>query len=164
MTECSEKQLEFHALGKRAVIGKFHAYPVNSQDGGSKVASHVPHPWPHPRRLATPRADWVCRVARRSPTRCQSPPSARTDTLGANRIGMEETSIEDFLTTSQSAPILGYKALLSLANWLDKRCESEAASRLDPTSCCATTAADYSAGAAGETPAEDSPGGGGASR
>jgi hypothetical protein len=77
---------------------------------------------------------------------------------------IEETSVEDFLTTSQSAPILGYKALLSLANWLDKRCETEAASRLESTSCCSTTAADCSAGATGETPAGASPGGGGASR
>jgi len=80
------------------------------------------------------------------------------------RYPIEETSIKDFLTTSKSAPILGYKALLSLANWLDKRCESEAASRLEPTSCCATTAADCSAGSAGKTSAEDSPGGRGASR
>ena len=49
----------FVVLELEELKGRKHAYPVNSQDGGSKVASHVPHPWPHPRRLATPRVDWV---------------------------------------------------------------------------------------------------------
>ena len=31
-------------------------------DPRSRRTCHIP--WPHPRRLATPRADWVCRVAR----------------------------------------------------------------------------------------------------
>jgi hypothetical protein len=40
MIECSEKQLEFHALGKRAVIGKFDGGAISS-DGGALLLSEV---------------------------------------------------------------------------------------------------------------------------
>ena len=40
MTECNEKQLEFHALGKRAVIGKFDGGAISS-DGGALLLSEV---------------------------------------------------------------------------------------------------------------------------
>jgi hypothetical protein len=40
MTECSEQQMEFHALGKRAVIGKFDGGAISS-DGGALLLSEV---------------------------------------------------------------------------------------------------------------------------
>ena len=40
MTECNEKQLEFHALGERAVIGKFDGGAISS-DGGALLLSEV---------------------------------------------------------------------------------------------------------------------------
>jgi hypothetical protein len=40
MTECNEQQLEFHALGKREVIGKFDGGAISS-DGGALLLSEV---------------------------------------------------------------------------------------------------------------------------
>lgn len=34
MTECSAEQLEFHALGKRVVAGKFDGGRISSDGGG----------------------------------------------------------------------------------------------------------------------------------
>jgi hypothetical protein len=34
MTECSAEQLEFHALGRRAVVGKFDGGMISSDGGG----------------------------------------------------------------------------------------------------------------------------------
>jgi len=155
----------------------------NDKDGLARIRGGFRQPRSAP-SLCDGVEDWAASAPRRS--KRGSPPSYKTaggwsrhrrcesgsfdyrSPVSAPKIRIrypiEETSIKDFLTTSKSAPILGYKALLSLANWLDKRCESEAASRLEPTSCCATTAADCSAGSAGKTSAEDSPGGRGASR
>jgi hypothetical protein len=39
-TECNEKQLQFHALGKRAVIGKFDGGTISS-DVGALLLSEV---------------------------------------------------------------------------------------------------------------------------
>ncbi len=38
MTECSGEQLEFHALGKRAVVGKFDGAKIGSDAGGLLLA------------------------------------------------------------------------------------------------------------------------------
>jgi hypothetical protein len=38
MTECNGKQLEFHALGKRAVVGKFDGGMISSDGGGLLLA------------------------------------------------------------------------------------------------------------------------------
>jgi len=40
MTECSAEQLEFHALGKRAVVGRFDGGAISS-DGGGLLLSKV---------------------------------------------------------------------------------------------------------------------------
>ena len=40
MTECSAEQLEFHALGKRAVVGRFDGGAISS-DGGGLLLSEV---------------------------------------------------------------------------------------------------------------------------
>ena len=40
MTECSAEQLEFHALGRRAVVGRFDGGAISS-DGGGLLLSEV---------------------------------------------------------------------------------------------------------------------------
>ncbi len=40
MTECSGEQLEFHSLGRRAVVGRFDGGAISS-DGGVMLLSEV---------------------------------------------------------------------------------------------------------------------------
>jgi hypothetical protein len=93
-------------------------------------------------------------------------PSTKTYTARAAtwRYPIEETAVEAFLTNQQSPPILGVKALLELAKWLEGEHETHAPGGLESAAVGAPSTPDRSAGRIGSTPSRSAPAGGGEGR
>jgi hypothetical protein len=106
---------------------------------------------------------WPPRSWRRRVCPHGSSPSFIT-AAGAWRYPIEETAVKKFLTNQQTPPILGCKALLELAKWLEGGREAEFPGGLGSAAFRETPTPDCSARRIGSTPSRSTTSGGGEGR